>query len=61
MTAPRTMRQFMDMTKGRALQIRGRITGRRRTEVRGELKQARAESRASAHRLARRLRHVAHW
>jgi hypothetical protein len=61
MTAPRTMRQLMDMTKGRALQIKGRITGRRRTEARGELRQARGESRAFAHRLAHGLRRVAHW
>jgi hypothetical protein len=53
-------RRFADLAKGRALTIKGRITGRRGTEARGEMVQARGETRASAHRFARKLRRVAH-
>lgn len=61
MTAPRTMRQFKDMAKGRALEIKGRVTGRRSTQARGEVHQAGGESRATMHRIARKLRRTAHW
>ncbi|HET9172721.1 MAG TPA: hypothetical protein VFN97_25065 [Actinospica sp.] len=60
MSVSGTMRQFADKTKGRALQMRGRITGKRRTEAHGELLDARGDARASARRLTRRLRGLAH-
>lgn len=60
MTMSGMMRQFSDELKGRALVFKGRITGRRRTEVRGEAVQARGEVRASTHRFGRRLRGTAH-
>ena len=60
MTASRTMRQVIDMAKGKSLAIKGRITGNRWTELRGEMKQAGAEARFGARRLAHRLRRLAH-
>ncbi|HWG26981.1 hypothetical protein [Actinospica sp.] len=60
MTASRTMRQVVDMAKGKSLAIKGRAAGKRWMELRGEIKQTGAEARFGAHRFARRLRRLAH-
>ena len=60
MTASRMMRQVVDMAKGKSLALKGRASGKRWMELRGELKQSLAEACFGAHRFARRLRRLAH-
>lgn len=60
MTTNRTIDQFMRKAKGKALELRGRATGDRRTAWRGRMIRMRGEAQQATRRLSRNLRRAAH-
>lgn len=60
MTANTPMRHLARRAKGKALQIRGRAAGNRRTELRGRALQFNSRVRMAGRRLGRNLRAKAH-
>jgi hypothetical protein len=60
MTTTRTIDQLMRRAKGRALEIKGRASGDRRTALRGRMTRMSGEMRHAAHRFGRDLRRAVH-
>lgn len=60
MTTNRRIDQLMRRAKGKALKIRGRATGDRRTALRGRMTRMNGEMRHAAQRLGRDLRRTVH-
>jgi uncharacterized protein YjbJ (UPF0337 family) len=60
MTATKSMHHIARRARGKALEIRGRATGNRRTRLRGRALQLNDRVRTAGRRLGRNLRAAAH-
>jgi uncharacterized protein YjbJ (UPF0337 family) len=60
MTRTEAMHQLVRKAKGRMLEVKGRATGDRRSQLRGRALRAQGGARLTAHRFGRKLRHVGH-
>jgi uncharacterized protein YjbJ (UPF0337 family) len=62
MTAARMkmMREFARKVRGSALETKGKVTGDRRTRLRGRFMRVRGEAGLRARRFGTHLRHIAH-
>lgn len=60
MTADKSMHHIVGRARGKALEIRGRATGDRKTRMRGRALQFNSRVRTAGRRLGRNLRAAAH-
>lgn len=60
MTKNKSMHEIVRRAKGKALEIRGRATGDRRTELRGRALRLNGKVRTAGRRFGRNLRAAAH-